>query len=71
MGYHLVGGSGGDWPPIQRNLQSPFNVGVDVLTRVVLHLVQVMLLPIEAAGPSRSRLYLHRARLMLRARLTE
>jgi hypothetical protein len=41
-----------------------------VLTRLVLHIVQIALLPIEAAGPSRSRLMLHKARINLRARLT-
>jgi hypothetical protein len=41
-----------------------------VLTRLVLHVIQIALLPIEAAGPSRSRLYLHRARINLRARIS-
>jgi hypothetical protein len=42
-----------------------------VLTRLVLNLVELVLLPVEAAGPSRSRLMLHRARINLRARLSE
>jgi hypothetical protein len=41
-----------------------------VLTRLFLHLVQLILLPIEAAGPSRSRLMLHKARINLRQRLS-
>jgi hypothetical protein len=41
-----------------------------VLTRFALHLVQVALFPVDAAGPSRSRLLLHRARISLRARLS-
>lgn len=41
-----------------------------VLTRFALQMVRLILLPIEAAGPSRSRLYLHRARLVLRDHLS-
>lgn len=40
-----------------------------VLTRFVLQMVRLVLLPIDAAGPSRSRLYLHRARFVLQGRL--
>ncbi|MGH7912779.1 MAG: hypothetical protein ACREQM_01325 [Candidatus Dormibacteraceae bacterium] len=40
-----------------------------MLTRLALQVVRFVLVPVEAAGPSRSRLYLHRARLLLRDRL--
>jgi hypothetical protein len=41
-----------------------------VLTRFALQLVRLALVPVEAAGPSRSRLFLHRARLVLRDRIS-
>ncbi|MFZ0218141.1 MAG: hypothetical protein WAM30_19575 [Candidatus Dormiibacterota bacterium] len=41
-----------------------------VLTRFALQLVRLALLPVEAAGPSRGRLFLHRARLVLRDRIS-
>jgi hypothetical protein len=40
-----------------------------VLTRFVLQVVRLVLFPVDAAGPSRSRRYLHRARLSLRDRI--
>jgi hypothetical protein len=50
------------------------NVGGSVLIRPVLNLVELvllelLLLAVDAAGPSRSRLRLHRARMNLRVRL--
>jgi hypothetical protein len=39
-----------------------------VLARLVLNLIQILLVPVDAAGPSRSRLMLRRARINLRAR---
>ena len=47
-----------------------------VLIRLVINLIELVLLElvllaVDAAGPSRSRLRLHRARINLRARMGE
>ena len=52
-----------------RNQSQGTRVPLYVLTRLALQLVRLALLPVEAAGPSRSRLLLHRARLVLRNRI--
>jgi hypothetical protein len=41
-----------------------------VLTRFALHLIRLALVPVELAGPSRSRLRLRRARMKLQRRIS-